>query len=123
MNRKTPTTGTERARDEQRPDGPRNGGEPWQAADRRGTDRFGHVRNDDANPSELAPTSADNSDDDSPADTDPELETAESTGAIVGGAEHAGMGRGDHPHESKSRGEASAQVSSAKARTAKRKRS
>jgi hypothetical protein len=116
------TTGTERTRDEQRTDGgPRNGGEPWQAADARGDERFGHVRNDDANPSELSPPAADNSDDDSPADIDPELATAEATGAIVGSAEHAGMGRGDHPAESKSRSESSTRNAIASP-AAKRKR-
>lgn len=122
MTRKTPTTGTERTRDERRPAGPRNGGEPWQAADKRGNARFGHLRNDDANPSELAPDAADNMDDDSPGETDPALAAAEASGAIVSSAEHAGMGRGDHPRESKSRGE-SAAVSSTKLEPAKRKRS
>ena len=122
MTRKTPTTGTERTRDDRRPDGPRNGGEPWQAADKRGNERFGHLRNDDANPSELAPAAADNMEDDSPAAADQELAAAEASGAIVGSAEHAGMGRGDHPHESTSRGE-SAAVSNPKVEPARHKRS
>ena len=98
MNPKIPTTGSERTRDEQRPDtGPRYGGEPWKAADARGDARFGHARNDDANPSELAPADADEGDDDSPTGVDPELLAAEVSGAIEGSAEHGGMGRTKHP--------------------------
>lgn len=108
MTRKTPTTGTERTRDERRPGGPRNGGEPWEAAAKRGNERFGHLRNDDANASELASDAADNMDGDSPAAADAELASAEASGAIVGSGEHAGMGRGDHPHASTSRGETAA---------------
>jgi hypothetical protein len=104
MNPKTPTTGTERSRDERRQDGgPRYGGQHWQVADERGARRFGHARNDDADPSELAPADADNKDDASPTGTDPELVAAEVAGEIEGSAEHAGMGRGERPREARSR--------------------
>lgn len=105
MNPKTSDTGTERGRDERRTGGgPRYGGQRWQVADERGSRRFGHARNDDANPSELAPAQADNEDDDSPTGTDPELVAEEVAGEIEGSPEHAGMGRGEHPREAKSRG-------------------
>ena len=104
MNPKTPATGTERSRDERREGGgPRYGGQRWQVADERGADRFGHARNDDANPSELAPADADNADDESPTGTDPEHVAAAVAGEIEGSAEHAGMGHGDHPRAAKSR--------------------
>lgn len=100
---KIPDTG-ERARDEKRDDaGPRYGGGPWQVADERHNLRFGHARNDDADPSELAPADADNADDESPTGVDPELAAVEASGEIQGSSEHAGMARGDHPRESKSR--------------------
>src|SRR5207237_5366760 len=70
--------GTERARDEAREGGgPRYGGEAWEVADERGENRFGHARNDDADPSELAPGQAENDDNDSPSAADPELAAAE----------------------------------------------
>jgi len=104
MTTKAPTTGTERARDEQRETGgPRYGGQPWKVADERGEQRFGHARNDDADPSELAPNDADNRDDDSPAGSDPEVVAAEVAGEIEGSAEHAGMSRGDEPRKSRSK--------------------
>lgn len=110
MTPKTPPSGTERARDEQRKaGGPRYGGQPWQAADERGEQRFGHVRNDDANPSELVPASADLGDDDSPTDGD----AAEAPGELVGSSEHAGMGRGDHPRTARPRARDQAEVSAA----------
>jgi len=104
-NRKIETaTAGERARDESRVEGgARYGGEPWPLADERGDRRFGQARNDDAEPSELAAADADKQDDASPVGSDPELEAAEAAGEIVGGAEHAGMGRGDDPRKSKSR--------------------
>ena len=104
MTSKAPATGTERARDEQRTTGgPRYGGQPWGVADERGTQRFGHARNDDADPSELAPNDADHRDDDSPSGNDPAVVVAEVAGEIAGSAEHAGMGRGDQPRKSRSK--------------------
>jgi hypothetical protein len=96
--------GTERARDEQRDEPtPRYGGGPWSVADERGDVRFGHARNDDADPSELAPREADNDDDESPGAADPELAAAEAAGEIQSGGEHAGMHRGETPRKNKSR--------------------
>lgn len=96
--------GTERARDEQRDEPtPRYGGGPWSVADERGDARFGHARNDDADPSELAPREADNDDDDSPGAADPELAAAEAAGEIESGGQRAGMGRGDQPRKHRSR--------------------
>jgi len=40
-------------------------------------------------------------------ETDSEIIAAEAAGELTGSAEHAGMGRGDHPRESKSRETAS----------------
>jgi hypothetical protein len=54
------------------------------------------LRNEDTNPSELDPDAADNSDDDSPAPADPEVDAAEASGAIVGSSGHAGKGRDKH---------------------------
>jgi hypothetical protein len=96
--------GTERARDEARQDGgPRYGGEPWSVADERGDRRFGHARNDDADPSELAPGEAENDDDESPSAADPELAAAEAAGEIESGGQREGMGRGEEPRKPKSR--------------------
>ncbi|HEX8106569.1 MAG TPA: hypothetical protein VF516_02525, partial [Kofleriaceae bacterium] len=96
--------GTERARDEQRDEPtPRYGGGPWNVADERGDARFGHARNDDADPSELAPHEADNDDDESPSAADPELAAAEAAGEIESGGERAGMRRGEKPRKNKSR--------------------
>lgn len=95
--------GTERARDEARDGGPRYGGGAWQVADERGDRRFGHARNDDADPSELAPREADNDDDESPSAADPELAAAEAAGEIESGGQRAGMGRGEKPRKPKSR--------------------
>lgn len=92
--------GTERARDEARTNGgPRYGGGPWRVADERGDQRFGHARNDDADPSELAPGEAQNDDDESPSAADPELAAAEESGEIESGGERAGMGRGERPRK------------------------
>jgi hypothetical protein len=100
----TSKPGTERARDEQRTDGgPRYGGGPWSVADQRGDQRFGRARNDDADPSELAPGEADNDDDDSPSAADPELARAEAAGEIESGGQRAGMGRGEKPRKLKAR--------------------
>jgi hypothetical protein len=96
--------GTERARDEQRSDaGPQYGGQSWPAADKRGDDRFGQARNDDADPSELAPHEAMNDDNDAPNAADPELADAEAAGEIESGGQRAGMGRGEQPRKPKSR--------------------
>ena len=96
--------GTERARDQQRQGGgPRYGGGAWNVADERGDRRFGHARNDDADPSELAPGAADNDDDESPSAADPELAAAEANAEIESGGQRAGFGRGEEPRKSKSR--------------------
>jgi hypothetical protein len=101
--RKSSRPGTERARDEQRDEPtPRYGGGPWSVADERGDARFGHARNDDADPSELAPREAEN-DDESPSAADPELAAAEAAGEIESGGERAGMRRGEKPRKNKSR--------------------
>jgi hypothetical protein len=96
--------GTERARDEAREgDGPRYGGGPWRVADERGDRRFGHARNDDADPSELAPGEAENDDDESPSAADPELAAAEAAGEIESGGQREGIGRGERPRKPKRR--------------------
>ena len=106
MNRKSKQpAGTERARDEQR-DAPtaRYGGGPWQVADERGDQRFGHARTDDADPSELAP-GPDRNDDESPAAADPELAAAQDAGEIiVSGGEITGIHRADKPRKPARRG-------------------
>jgi hypothetical protein len=96
--------GSERGRDEQRDDaGPQYGGGPWREADRRGDDeRFGHARNDDADPSELAPREAENDDNDAPNAADPDLAAAEEAAEIESGGQRAGMGRGEKPRKPKS---------------------
>lgn len=112
--------GSERARDEQRDGGgPRYGGEAWEVADERGDNRFGHARNDDADPSELvkkgdedkdesfenppgvAPKQSEN-DDGSPSLGELTNAEAPSSGAESGG-EAAGMGRGEKPRKPKAR--------------------
>lgn len=96
--------GTERARDEARQGGgPRYGGGAWGVADERGDRRFGHARNDDADPSELAPGQANNDDDESPSAADPELAAAEQNAEIESGGQRAGFGRGEEPRKPKSR--------------------
>lgn len=86
--------GTERYRDEQRQDrGPTYGGEDWDKADERGDDRFGHARNDDANPLELVK---------SDAEIDGEPFEADAPNAESGG-EQAGIGRGEKPRKEASR--------------------
>lgn len=98
------TPGTERARDEARKGGgPRYGGGPWRVADERGERRFGHARNDDADPSELARGEAANDDDESPSAADPDLAAAEAAGEIESGGQHEGMGRGQKPRKPKFR--------------------
>jgi len=95
--------GTERARDEAREGGgPRYGGGPWRVADERGERRFGHARNDDADPSELARGEAEN-DDESPSAADPDLAAAEAAGQIESSGQHAGIGRGEKPRKPRSR--------------------
>jgi hypothetical protein len=96
--------GTERGRDEQRDDPtPRYGGGPWSVADERGDARFGHARNDAADPSELAPREAETDDDGSPSAAEPELAAAEPAGEIESGGERAGMHRGEEPRKHRSR--------------------
>lgn len=97
--------GTERARDEQREDvGPAYGGELWNVADERGDRRFGHARNDDANPLELLKEGQGrNDDDESPIAADDELAAAEGDSSIESGGQRAGMGRGDRPRKPKVR--------------------
>ena len=96
--------GTERARDEQRQGGgPRYGGGPWNVADERGDQRFGHARNDDADPAELTRGSGDNDDDELPSAADPELAQAEANGEIESGGQRSGFGRGEQPRKPKSR--------------------
>jgi hypothetical protein len=94
----------ERRRDEQRTDGgPRYGGTEWAAADERGDQRYGVARNDDADPSELAPGEAGNDDDESPSAADPELAAAEQNAEIESGGARAGMHRGEKPRKSPDR--------------------
>jgi hypothetical protein len=102
----TPSPGTahagERARDEERDEaGPQYGGGPWREADQRGDSRFGHARNDDADPSELAPGEAENDDNDAPNAADPDLAAAEDAAEIESGGQRAGMGRGEKPRKPK----------------------
>lgn len=107
--------GSERARDEQRQEGgPRYGGGPWEVADERGADeRFGHARNDDANPSELTAGKDDEDEDDaSPGDDDglqPDVAAedddatkrtaATDEGGTENGGQGEGMGRGEKPRK------------------------
>ncbi|MBA3541303.1 MAG: hypothetical protein H0T79_16955 [Deltaproteobacteria bacterium] len=97
--------GTERARDEQREDrGPTYGGEDWAVADERGDQRFGHARNDDADPLELVKAGqGQNDDDESPTAADPELGKAEEDAEIESGGQRAGHGRGEEPRKTKDR--------------------
>jgi hypothetical protein len=100
--------GSERARDEARHGGgPRYGGEPWSVADKRGEQRFGQARNDDADLSELAPGDTMNDDDELPSAADPDLAAAETTGQdserIESGGQRAGMGHGEEPRKPASR--------------------
>ncbi len=113
--------GTERGRDEQRDNKTaRYGGGPWQTADERGARRFGHARNDDADPSELAP-GVDRDDDEAPGADDPELAAAEDAGEIVSGGEITGMHRADKPRKPARRGRLEPGASASK-RTSRSKR-
>jgi hypothetical protein len=105
--------GSERARDEKRRGGPRYGGGPWEVADERGDRRFGHARNDDADPSELAAHEADADDNASTSAADPERadadaeaevapEASEASSEIESSGQRAGMRRGDKPRKLKS---------------------
>lgn len=76
----------ERKRDEAREGGPRYGGEAWEVADERGDNRFGHARNDDAEPSELVKA-------------DPEV--AEADENVESSGQQAGIGRGEKPRKPK----------------------
>lgn len=96
--------GTERARDEQRSTKtPRYGGTTWQVADERGDKRFGHARNDDADPSELKPGAADSAADESLGSTEPDLAATGDAGEVVSGGEISGMRRGEKPRKAKTR--------------------
>lgn len=94
--------GTERRRDERRPDrGPTYGGEDWEAADARGGDRFGVARNDDADPAVFGP--------DEKETEESELTLKDLQRAAPGadlphvemGGEKAGIRRGEKPRKSK----------------------
>ena len=106
----------ERARDEERDDGgPRYGGEAWKVADERGDKRFGHARNDDADPSELTKGTGAVDDDEWPgSDSSPqtdasgEAEVAKQTAATDDGdtessGQRAGFGRGEKPMKPRAR--------------------
>jgi hypothetical protein len=96
--------GTERARDEKRTGGgPRVAGGPWEVADERGDQRFGHTRADDSDPLELIRGDAKNDDDESPGAADPELAAAEARGEIESGGQREGFGRGEKPRKPKAR--------------------
>jgi hypothetical protein len=71
--------GSERERDAQRNDaGPQYGGEPWDAADRRGDDeRFGHARNDAADPLQASATKPPKEPDETADEADDEEEDGE----------------------------------------------
>jgi hypothetical protein len=97
-------SGTERGRDEMREGGgPRYGGGAWDVADERGERRFGHARNDDADPSEMARGEANNDDDEAVNAADPELAAAEQNREIESGGDREGFGRGEKPRKPKSR--------------------
>lgn len=115
--------GGERARDERRDrKTARYGGGPWAVADERGDKRFGHARNDDANPSELAPRAAETGDSGSPGAVDPGIAAAEDTGGTVSGGEIAGMRRGDEPRKAKARAKPRARAAKAKKTSHPRRR-
>jgi hypothetical protein len=103
--------GSERARDEQRDDGgPRYGGEAWEVADERGDRRFGHARNDDADPSELKKDEHSPDDDEWPnSDAIGEQPgVAQQTAATDDGSAETsgrggGFGMGEKPRKVKSR--------------------
>ena len=109
--------GTERARDEQREGGgPRYGGEHWEVADERGDRRFGHARNDDADPSELSKGAGSVDDDEWPGhdasvqtgasgeDEDASKRAAATDGGDAeNGGQRAGFGRGEKPQKPKAR--------------------
>ncbi len=106
----------ERARDEQRKGGPRYGGGAWKVADERAGRRFGHARNDDADPSELSKGMHSVDDDEWPGD-DASLRTGASgesaviaervaaadTGEAESGGQRAGFGRGEKPSKPRAR--------------------
>jgi hypothetical protein len=102
-----PTTqpeGTERHRDEQRTDGgPAYGGEDWKVADERGENRFGHARNDDADPSELKPGESEDDDTQAVSADEPEPADAEQNRSADSSGQQAGMGRGEKPRKDKQR--------------------
>lgn len=93
--------GGERERDEQRTDaGPQYGGGSWSEADRGENERFGHARNDAADPVGLVRAEQDEDAD----DADPDRDAVDASGEIdstESGGERAGMGRGEQPRKSK----------------------
>ncbi len=106
--------GSERARDEQRQDGgPRYGGGAWEVADERdAAERFGHARNDDADPSELTAGKHAVDDDEWPGhDASPQTDatgeddhatkraSATDEGDTEHGGQREGMGRGEKPRK------------------------
>ncbi|HEX2687816.1 MAG TPA: hypothetical protein VHN14_14415 [Kofleriaceae bacterium] len=101
---KRPQPGTERARDERRATKtPRYGGGPWQVADERGNRRFGHARNDDAHPSELAPGEAESDDHAAPNPAGPAVSATDAAGKVESSGQRAGMKRGEKPRKVKAR--------------------
>lgn len=102
----TGNQGSEVKADAQRDDDkPKYGGEQWDVAAERGDKRFGHARNDDADPSTMtkgAGGGADNNDDEGVRTADPELQAAEQNQEIESGGQRAGMGRGEEPRKPKS---------------------
>jgi hypothetical protein len=101
---KRPRQSQERARDEARPGGgPRYGGGPWRIADERGGRRYGHARNDDADPSELSRGEAEGEEDEAPTTADPELAAEETAGRIVSSGQREGIGRAARPRRPKRR--------------------
>jgi hypothetical protein len=77
--------GSEKDLDAQRTDaGPQYGGEEWKVADERGDQRFGHARNDEADPQAAEQSEA----------TAPEVESS---------GQQAGVKRGEKPRKTKSR--------------------
>jgi hypothetical protein len=100
--------GTERARDEQRPERtPRYAGAPWAVADERAPDeRFGKARTDDSDPSELSSWERD-----VVADT-----------SIEAGGTRAGFGRGEKPRKPKARTKPNPKPKKTRAKRTKAKR-
>lgn len=103
----TQSQGSERGRDEQRTSaGPQYGGEAWKVADDRGAnERFGHARNDDAEPSEIGTAHDIVQPDDA---DDPEIEAKDPDTAVTypgheSSGEREGIHRGAKPLKDKVR--------------------